>query len=194
DGRIVRHDTDGFPTVQILSIDVTRDGSVWIGTRGSGLLRYRSGQFRTYTAADGLPSANVSAIFEDSHGTLWIGTLDHGIGRFRDEHFDFASESIGIGNQAVTSFIEDHEGNIWIGSANGLTRIAEARVVSFTTAHGLLADKVRSVSADSNGTLWIGTGKGLQTLEGRHLGKDAGLSSSQITSTWSGRDGSLWVG
>ena len=194
DGRLVRHDTDGFPTAQILSIRVARDGSVWIGTRGSGLLRYRSGQFRTYAAADGLPSANVSAIYEDSHGTLWIGTLDHGIGRFRDERFDFASDAIGIGNKAVSSFLEDREGNLWIGSTNGLTRVAEGRVISFTTAQGLLADKVRSVSADSNGTLWIGTGKGVQTLDGRHFGKGGGLSSDLVMSTLNGRDGSLWVG
>jgi len=194
DARLVRHETDGFPTAQILSIRVTRDGSVWIGTRGGGLLRYRSGQFRTYAAADGLPSANVSSIYEDSRGTLWIGTLDHGVGRFRNERFDFASDSIGIGNKAVSSFLEDREGNLWIGSANGLTRIADGRVISFTTAQGLLADKVRTVNADSNGTLWIGTAKGIQTLEGRHLGKGSGLSSDMVMSTWSGRDGSLWVG
>ncbi|PYQ48491.1 MAG: hypothetical protein DMF59_15905, partial [Acidobacteria bacterium] len=194
DGRIVRHDTDGFPTVQILSIDVTRDGSVWIGTRGNGLLRYRSGQFRTYTAADGLPSANVSAIYEDSHGTLWIGTLDHGVGRFRNERFDFNSEAIGIGNKAVTSFLEDREGNLWIGSANGLSRVAEGKVISFTIAEGLLADKVRTVSADSSGTLWIGTGKGVQTLDGRHFDKSSGLTSDLVMSTLNARDGSLWVG
>jgi len=147
-GRTARaHDTDGFPTTQILSIRVARDGSVWFGTRGSGLLRYRSGQFRTYTVADGLPSANVNAIYEDSHGTLWIGTLDHGVGRFRNEHFDFASDAIGIGNKAVSSFLEDREGNLWIGSTNGLTRVAEGKVISFTTAEGLLADKVRTVNA-----------------------------------------------
>ncbi|HVS30062.1 MAG TPA: EAL domain-containing protein [Thermoanaerobaculia bacterium] len=194
DGRLVRHTTDGFPTAHILSIRVTRDGSVWIGTRGAGLLRYRSGQFRTYTAADRLPSANVSAIYEDSRGTLWIGTLDQGVGRFRNDRFEFASDSIGIGKKAVTSFLEDHEGNLWIGSANGLTRIAEGRVISFTMAHGLLGDKVRSVSADSSGKLWIGTGKGVQTLDGRHLRKGKGLSSDIVMSTWSGRDGSLWVG
>ncbi len=99
DGRLVRHEGDGFPTAQVLAIRVTRDGSVWIGTRGSGLLRYRSGQFRTYTAADGLPSAHVSAIYEDSQGTVWIGTLDHGIGRFRHDRFDFASDAAGIGNK-----------------------------------------------------------------------------------------------
>jgi diguanylate cyclase (GGDEF)-like protein/PAS domain S-box-containing protein len=194
DGRLVRHETDGFPAAQILSIRVTRDGSVWIGTRGSGLLRYRSGQFRTYTAADGLPSASVSAIYEDSHGTLWIGTLDHGIGRFRNERFDFASDSVGIGNKAVSSFLEDREGNLWIGSANGLTRVAEGRVISFTMAQGLLGDKVRTVNADSTGTLWIGTGKGVQTFDGRRFSKGSGLSSDLVMSTWSGRDGSLWVG
>src|SRR5438105_2231372 len=194
DGRLARHDTDGFPNAQILSIRVTRDGSIWIGTRGNGLLRYRSGQFRTYGAGDGLPSANVGAIYEDSHGTLWIGTLDHGVGRFRNEHFDFASDAIGIGNKAVSSFLEDREGNLWIGSANGLTRVAEGRVISFTTAQGLLAEKVRTVSADSNDTLWIGTGKGVQTLDGRHFSKGSGVSSDLVMTTLNGRDGSLWVG
>ncbi len=194
DGRLVRHDSDGFPTAQILSIRVTRDGSVWIGTLGSGLYRYRSGQFRAYTAADGLPSASIYAIYEDSHGTLWIGTMDHGVGRFRNEHFDFASDSFGIGNKGVSSFLEDREGNLWIGSTNGLTRVTEGRVLSFTTAEGLLADKVRTVNADSNGTLWIGTGRGVQTFDGHHFGKGSGLSSDLVMSTWNGRDGSLWVG
>src|SRR6266480_6772442 len=194
DGRLVRHDTDGFPTGQILSIAVTRDGSIWIGTRGSGLLRYRSGQFRTYTAADGLPSANVSAVYEDSHGTLWIGTLDHGVGRFRDDKFDFASDAIGIGNKAVICFLEDREGNLWIGSQAGLSRLAQGKVISYTMAQGLLADKVRTVNADSTGTLWIGTGKGVQTFDGRHYGKGSGLTSDLVMTTLSARDGSLWVG
>jgi diguanylate cyclase (GGDEF)-like protein/PAS domain S-box-containing protein len=194
DGRLVRHDNDGFPTAHILSIGVTRDGSVWLGTRGNGLVRYRSGQFRTYTTADGLPSANINAIYEDSHATLWIGTLDHGVGRFRDEQFDFASDAIGIGNRAVSSFTEDREGNLWIGSTSGLSRVAEGKVISFTTVQGLLADKVRTVSGDPNGTLWIGTGKGVQTLDGRHYSKGDGLSSDLVMSTLNGRDGSLWVG
>jgi diguanylate cyclase (GGDEF)-like protein/PAS domain S-box-containing protein len=194
DGRLARHETDGFPNAQILALRVTRDGSVWIGTRGNGLLRYRAGQFRSYGTADGLPSANINAIYEDTHGTMWIGTLDHGVGRLRNDSFDFASDSLGIGNRAVSSFLEDREGNLWIGSVNGLTRLAEGRVVAFTTAQGLLGDKIRTVTGDSNGTLWIGTGKGVQTLDGQHFGKDTGLSSDSIMTTLSGRDGSLWIG
>jgi diguanylate cyclase (GGDEF)-like protein/PAS domain S-box-containing protein len=194
DGRFTRHEVDGFPTAHILSLCITRDGSVWIGTNGSGLLRYRSGQFREYTAVDGLPSATIKSLYEDSHGTLWVGTLDHGAGRFRNERFDFDAEALGIGNKAVSSFLEDREGNIWIGSTNGLTRVAEGRVLSFGLAQGLLAEKVRTVSADPAGTLWIGTGRGVQTLDGRHHEKATGLSSDLVMSTWSGRDGSLWVG
>src|SRR3989442_1603567 len=138
---------DGMPSDAATTLYESGNGTIWNGTGGNGLLRYRSGQFRTYSTTDGLPSANVSAIYEDSHGTLWIGTLDHGVGRFRNERFDFASEAIGIGNKAVSSFLEDREGNLWIGSANGLTRVAEGAVITFTTAQGLLADKVRTVSA-----------------------------------------------
>jgi diguanylate cyclase (GGDEF)-like protein/PAS domain S-box-containing protein len=194
DGSLVRHDGDGFPAAQILAIRVTRDGSVWIGTRGSGLLRYRAGQFRTYTAADGLPSTSISSIYEDSHGTLWIGTLDHGVGRFLNEHFDFATDPIGIGNKAVSAFLEDREGNLWIGSQNGLTRVAQGKVIAFGVLQGLVADKVKTVSADPAGTLWIGTAKGVQTLDGRHLDKSTGLSSDLVMSTLTTRDGSLWVG
>ncbi|MGZ8867729.1 MAG: two-component regulator propeller domain-containing protein, partial [Thermoanaerobaculia bacterium] len=194
DGRLTRHDGNGFPTGHILAIRVTRDGSIWIGTRGDGLLRYRPGQFRTYTVADGLPSSNVSAMYEDTHGTLWIGTLDCGIGRFRNERFDFNTDSVGLANKAISSFLEDREGNLWIGSGNGLTRLAQGIVVSFTSAHGLLADKVKTVTADPAGTLWIGTAKGVQTRDGRHHSRNNGLSSDLVMSTLSGRDGSLWVG
>ena len=194
DGRLVRHENDGFPTSQILALRVTRDGSIWIGTKGNGLIRYRNGQFRAYTEADGVPSKSVTSIYEDSHGTLWIGTIDRGFGFFRNDKFDFTSDAAGIGSKAVTSFLEDREGNLWIGSAAGLTRLAEGRVVSFTTAHGLMSDKVRTVSTDGNGTLWIGSGKGLQTLDGQVLNKGNGLASDQIMTTWTGRDGSLWIG
>jgi ligand-binding sensor domain-containing protein len=154
DGLLVRHENDGFPTSQILSIRVTRDGSVWIGARGSGLLRYRSGEFRTYGAPEGLPSKYVQAIYEDKNSTLWIGTLDQGVGRFTNEQFDFATTAaIGIGQKPVSSFLEDREGNLWIGSKKGLTAVSVGKAVTFTTAHGLFADNIRTVTGASNGSV-----------------------------------------
>ena len=193
-GRIEHHDNDGFPTAQILALFVSRDGSVWVGTRGAGLLRYRDGRFRAYTAADGLASMNVSAVYEDRHGTIWIGTVERGVGRLREDKIDFASEALGIGNSSVSSFLEDREGNLWIGSARGLTRVSEARVVTYTVPQGLLSGRVSTLHGDRLGTLWIGTRKGVQTLDGRVISKENGLTSDLILSTWSSRDGGMWVG
>jgi len=194
DGHVSRHDTDGYPTEQILALCATRDGSVWIGTQGNGLLRYRSGKFRAYGAKDGFPSKTASAIYEDRHGSLWAGTLDSGMGRFENEQFNFNLPAIGI-TKTVSAFLEDREGNLWIAFSQGLARIAEGKVLAYTTAQGLLSDFVRTVHADSNGTLWIGTGHGLQTLDGgRQITKHNGLSSDYVLSTWSARDNSLWVG
>ena len=194
DGRITRHDNDGFPSEHILALSAGRDGSVWIGTNGGGLFRYRSGQFRAYSAADGLASRHVSSIHEDRHGVLWIGTLDGGVGRFHNERFEFTPDLPGVGTKAVSSVREDREGNIWIGSTNGLTRIAQGLIQSFTSAQGLRGERVRTVHADRSGTLWIGAGAGLQTLDGQTIAKGTGLTSNMILSTFSGRDGSLWVG
>ena len=195
DGRLIRRQNDGFPTGHILSIRVTRDGSVWIGARGGGLVRYRSGQFRTYGVSEGLPSQHVKAVYEDKNSTLWIGTLDHGVGRFTNETFDFATtEVLGIGKKAVSSFLEDREGTLWIGSKKGLTAVSVGKAVTFTSAHGLFADNIRTVTGAANGGVWVGTGKGVQTLDGRHYDMTNGLTSNVVMTTLTTRDGSLWVG
>ena len=193
-GRLARHEGDGFPSAQIVALCITRDGSVWIGTHGSGLVRFRSGQFRTYGAADGLPAKSVSALYEDGQGTLWVGTLDHGAGRLIGERFDFDTEAFEIGRKAVSSFLEDREGNVWIGSAAGLTRLTGGRIVTFGMAQGLATDKVKTVSAGPDGKLWIGTPRGIQTLDGRSYSKGKGLAGEFVMTSWPGRDGSLWVG
>jgi signal transduction histidine kinase len=50
------------------------DGTVWIGTRGAGLLRFREGTFQAITASQGLPSNTISQITEDNVGTFWFGS------------------------------------------------------------------------------------------------------------------------
>lgn len=51
-----------------------RDGVLWVGTLGGGLLRFCEGVFTRYLPRDGLPSEYISQILEDGHGHLWLGT------------------------------------------------------------------------------------------------------------------------
>src|ERR1017187_839112 len=53
----VVYDRDNTPAIHensIFCLTVGRDGSLWAGTDGAGLLRYRGGVFRAYRAAQGL--------------------------------------------------------------------------------------------------------------------------------------------
>lgn len=195
DGQLLQHASHGFPTQHILALYSSHDGSLWIGTDGEGLHRFRSGRFRLYGEADGLRSKRVGAVYEDRNGTIWIGTLDQGFGRLRDERMEFYSSEHELANAAVSSFLEDREGNLWIGTGSGLNRLAEGKVLSFSAAEGLLDDNVSSVHADPSGTVWVGTRNGLQALgSNNRIDSRTGLSSTGVLSAWSGRDGSTWIG
>ena len=61
-----------------------RDGVLWIGTLGGGLLRFKNGQFTRYNTHHGLPNEHDSKIIEDRQGQLWLGTRG-GIARVKRE-------------------------------------------------------------------------------------------------------------
>ena len=56
----------------------TADGSMWIGSRGGGLLQFSDGQFGQVGIEQGLLNNFISQITADGHGWLWFGS-DHGI-------------------------------------------------------------------------------------------------------------------
>ena len=55
-----------------LHLDKSR--TLWVGSLGGGLLRFKNGQFTRFTARQDLPSEHVSQILEDDRNQLWLGT------------------------------------------------------------------------------------------------------------------------
>ena len=50
------------------------NGDLWLGTRGGGLLRIRSGAVWRITTRQGLPSNSIYQILGDTNGKLWVST------------------------------------------------------------------------------------------------------------------------
>jgi ligand-binding sensor domain-containing protein len=48
-----------LPGNRFINILAESDDTLWIGTEQQGLVRYKNGEFRTFTVADGLPSNNI---------------------------------------------------------------------------------------------------------------------------------------
>ncbi len=60
------NDTPGITTDHYTSyaLHEDRQGALWAGTNGGGLLRYQRAKFRSFTVKDGLPDDGVRRIDE----------------------------------------------------------------------------------------------------------------------------------
>jgi signal transduction histidine kinase/ligand-binding sensor domain-containing protein len=145
----------GFPANAALSISGDRDGNLWIGTDGDGLVRMRGEQFDRLAVRDGLSNGFISALYEDREGSLWIGSND-GLNRLRDTRFTAFTIREGLSADAVNSLAATRDGAVWIGTdGGGLNRRHRDRMTLYTTATGLPTNYIGALFEASDGTLWI---------------------------------------
>ena len=85
----------------VRALFAARDGSLWIGTMGSGVSRYRNGSFTQFTKRDGLPDDWVRVVLEDRKGTMWFGT-NRGLVCLRDGRFTRYGASEGLPQESIT--------------------------------------------------------------------------------------------
>ncbi len=68
-------DHNGLSPFEVQELFVDREGSIWMGVVGHGLLRWvGEDRWEGYTQADGLSDNLVWAMKRDHQGRLWIGT------------------------------------------------------------------------------------------------------------------------
>ena len=59
---------------KIWAILADPDGTLWLGTRGGGLIRLRNGRITRYTNREGLLSNAIFQILDDGKGKLWLSS------------------------------------------------------------------------------------------------------------------------
>lgn len=67
----------------VRAIHEDRNGHLWVGTEGGGLLQFdaATGRFTRFTEADGLPGNTILRLLEDDKGYLWLSSFN-GLARF----------------------------------------------------------------------------------------------------------------
>lgn len=161
-----------------------RAGAVWLGTQGSGLLRWQDGNLTSFTAAGGLGSDVVSSLLGDSEGALWIGT-DSGLARLKDGHFARVSLTEGLPEPVINQILEDDLGQLWCGGPRGIFRVSRAelnavadgrqpavRAVTYGEAEGMPTAEVSGPGQplggkSPDGRLWFVTLKGVVVIDPR---------------------------
>lgn len=136
------------------------EGNTWIGTNGSGLLKYYHQDF-TLVEAEKLTA--VMAVMKDGQ-TLWSGSMNHGLWRIDEQTVNSFRH-----NEEIIALTQSAEGTVWAGGMNGAGRFDKNKndFVWFTMKDGLAGNLVMSIQIDEKDNAWITTGSGISYYDGK---------------------------
>jgi ligand-binding sensor domain-containing protein/signal transduction histidine kinase len=194
--RLVLYDRDNTPAFtenNVFALTVTRDDALWVATEGGGLIRYKDGVFRSFSAKDGLLNDFVRVVYQDSKGKIWIGT-DNGLFGFLGERIERIDNSDGVPSIAVHAIHEDMRRRLWVGGSKllcfegGLAQ--EYRLVGEGSQN-----RVKSIVETRDGTMWVGTIGGLYRMfPGSDSFRRVEETNGTVRFLHETSDGALWIG
>jgi PAS domain S-box-containing protein len=182
----------------IRCISADREGNLWVGTNGDGLMRFKDRPIRIFTKADGLPNNIPMTVLSRRDGSLWVGNNCGGLSVFHGQRFKTYDEREGLANSCVWALAEDNSGELWVGTwGGGLFRFADGHFVQFSLRQGLPDRVVRAIRVAHDGSLWIATEDGLSHMvngQFHNYTTADGLSSNRVVSVYQDRHGTILVG
>ncbi len=187
-----------FPTLHARHLTFDRDGDIWAGTNGRGLLKFKPRLVRMFGEADGLASGSVpKAVLAASDGKLWVGSDCGGLAWFDGSQFHLFAEPDGLTNSCVSALAEDADKHVLIGTfGGGVFRLLDGRFTRISEEITKGLSVVTALVPTQKGSLWIGYSDGLTLLEQgrtRRFTTADGLSSEQVYSAYEDHGGNLWV-
>ncbi|MBX7223582.1 MAG: response regulator [Blastocatellia bacterium] len=199
--RIYKPETEpAFTNPAAWKLLVSQDGSLWVGTNGGGLLRYRNNQWTGFGQAQGLRSEVVTALFEDTRGRIWVGTRK-GLNWFDPNLSQIRFQTIENSDHAVLdvrTIAQTKAGEIIISDHNRLFRVVEGPGAVTLTPWRSFEAQVSALYLDRSGRLWIGTRGGGVFVEKdgqvTSLTTAQGMPSDLIGAVVEDRDGNIWIG
>ena len=170
-----------------------RDGGLWIGTYGRGLLHVHQGRTDVFTRSDGLSGDLAYSDFEDREGNIWVATSD-GLDRFRDFAIPTISVKQGLSNAAVESVLAARDGSVWLGTLDGLNRWNDWRITIYRKrSSGLPDDVLESLFQDDHGRIWVSTRRGIAYFENGRFIPVSAVPVGTVHSIAGDTAGNLWV-
>jgi ligand-binding sensor domain-containing protein len=196
-GMAVWQQTQGLPQNTVYKILQTRDGYIWLGTKG-GAARFDGVRFVTFSEGPGqLKEGEVWSLAEGPDGSVWFATYGGGVARLKDGRFSYYTTEQGLPTDYVAVLAFDAQGALWIGTDAGVSVLTDGAFRHYSTEDGLVRKGVRALLRDTDGSMWIGTiGGGLNRF------KDGKLTTvlvpgigptSDVRDLHRDRAGHLWI-
>lgn len=169
-----------------------RDGGLWIGTEGQGLIHAKDGRADRLSRSEGLSGNVACSLFEDREGNIWFGS-ERGVDRFSKLPVKTLTARQGLPHEIARSVLTTGDGSVWVATNDGLARWKDGGAVVYRERDGLPSAQVHSQYKDADGRLWVSTAKGLAYLAGNRFVRVPGVRSSSIHAITGDADGNLWL-
>ena len=175
----------GLPREFIISLQVARDGSLWVGT-ANGAARIVDGRVQALDMRGMNGAQDVFDFHEDADGTLWFAT-DRGLLRYRGGRLQALGLAQGLPVDTLFAVVDDGIGSLWLTSNRGVMRVGRSEVEAvmdgrkprleldrFGEADGLASYQCNGGSGpsalrDRGGRIWIATAGGAAVVEPKAL-------------------------
>ena len=167
-----------------------REGNIWVGLWGGGLLFCDPVSVQLYTQADGLPDDEVRCLDEDGTGRLWIGTMGGLACREEDR-----IRTVNAGHM-VSGLATEGPGPVWSESPEGrVFQWTEKESRTIDVAGSDSGEEITALCADGRGQVWAGTSRGrLGRIEAGRFNPVAEGLPHECRAMMPAREGALWVG
>lgn len=198
----------------IYAVGEGRDGSVWLGSRGSGLCV--DDKWYVYDSNDptSIGNNNIFTFCCDRKGRMWVGTFGGGLNLAVKNNgtYTFRRFLNKTYNQRQIRVIqEDVNGHLWVGTSDGVyifhpdSLMADPdRYVAYNYSNSSLgSDEIRCICQDSKGRIWLATtgggisvctpGTDYENLTFEHYGVENGLVNSMSQAIMEDAEGKLWI-
>lgn len=160
-------DNPGLNSLKIQSITEDSEGSLWVSTSGSGVIRLEMSDnydiiksVKYYDINSGSNGNDVSTVFEDFEGNYWFGLYGEGISMLTSNAIGYFSP----GNNSQENdilYIRNFDNNYILGTPTGFHIFdpVAGKSLSFTDLSGQIGQvEIKSFYLDQEKNLWIGTG------------------------------------
>lgn len=188
-------DEQGLPNQLFQCWFQDREGNVWLGLNGGGLVSIRARTFHQVWPGAATRQLAAHSVCEGPEGTMWLSTSDNRLVRWRNGE----TTNFSLPFQQRTDYqspIFPAAGSIWVGSASeGVFRLDHEQFSQVVTAGGM--SSVQVLYQDRAARLWIGAGHGLFCWESNHLRRIAAaqvFARANVLAIAEDPTGTIWFG
>lgn len=198
EGKYRTFTADRYPGIDNLRSIVGLGGDSLLLLSVNGLFIYDGRRPVRSDKSFGLQGFNFSKGLLDGD-TLWIGSFNGGLIKIYDGKKVFYNLANGkLHTNVVNDIFKDKEDHIWICSNNGIAEYNNGQFSAYSEMEGLKDLTIVQMTQDHFGRYWLaGYAGGLIILDGNEfssLTREDGLTSNNIYSILTDRDGNLWAG